>query len=222
MTRLLRFPNCTQGFPSIRPCLEKTKMRPITTECTRHLPRSCHCDGRSSDDRTGRKPAIRLPAGIPRNTKRAGQVQAFQPVPYPAHHFSRMICPPSKHVVLYSSPRFCQAENLGRSPPSPQCNPLLLYGKNSTAASWAAADALLDGFLRTSLNKTLFTATLDVCYNSPDSNKAKTEYTKEIRRVFGKLRGKRWICCTTHFVQDHCSIEELAFAYDLIYKLARE
>lgn len=48
------------------------------------------------------------------------------------------------------------------------------------------------------------------------------ELEEEIRRVFGKLRGKRWICCTTHFVQDHCSIEELAFAYDLIYKLARE
>ena len=44
---------------------------------------------------------------------------------------------------------------------------------------------------------------------------------KEIRRVFGKLRRKRWICCTTHFVQDHCSIEELAFAYDLIFQLAR-
>ena len=44
----------------------------------------------------------------------------------------------------------------------------------------------------------------------------------EIRRVFGLLRGKRWICCTTHFVQNHCTIEDLAFAYDLIYKLARE
>jgi uroporphyrinogen decarboxylase len=48
------------------------------------------------------------------------------------------------------------------------------------------------------------------------------ELEKEIRRVFGLLRGKRWICCTTHFVQNHCSIEDLAFAYDLIYKLARE
>ena len=48
------------------------------------------------------------------------------------------------------------------------------------------------------------------------------ELEKEIRRVFGLLRGKRWICCTTHFVQKHCTIEELAFAYDLIYKLARE
>ena len=44
----------------------------------------------------------------------------------------------------------------------------------------------------------------------------------EIRRVFSKLRGERWICCTTHFVQNHCSVEDLEFAYDLIYKLARE
>lgn len=44
----------------------------------------------------------------------------------------------------------------------------------------------------------------------------------EIRRVFGLLKGKRWICCTTHFVQNHCTIADLAFAYDLIYKLARE
>ena len=44
----------------------------------------------------------------------------------------------------------------------------------------------------------------------------------EIRRVFSLLKGKRWICCTTHLVQPHCSIEELVFAYDLAYKLARE
>lgn len=44
----------------------------------------------------------------------------------------------------------------------------------------------------------------------------------EIRRVFGILKGKRWICCTTHFVQNHCSIDDLKFAFDLIYKLARE
>src|SRR5690606_20704169 len=44
---------------------------------------------------------------------------------------------------------------------------------------------------------------------------------KEIRRVFGLLKGKRWIFCTTHFVQEHCSIEELIFAYDLAVKLAR-
>lgn len=44
----------------------------------------------------------------------------------------------------------------------------------------------------------------------------------EIRRVFSLLKGKRWVCCTTHLVQPHCSIEELVFAYDLAYKLARE
>ena len=48
------------------------------------------------------------------------------------------------------------------------------------------------------------------------------ELEAEIRRVFGKLRGKRWLVCTTHFVQKHCSMEDLEFAYDLIYKLARE
>ena len=44
----------------------------------------------------------------------------------------------------------------------------------------------------------------------------------EIRRVFSLLKGRRWICCTTHFVQQHCSMEELKFAYDLITRLARE
>lgn len=44
----------------------------------------------------------------------------------------------------------------------------------------------------------------------------------EIKRVFDLLGGKRWICCTTHFVQEHCTLKELEFAYDLIYKLARE
>ena len=44
----------------------------------------------------------------------------------------------------------------------------------------------------------------------------------EIRRVFRLLKGKRWMFCTTHFVQKHCSIEELCFAYDLVVRLARE
>lgn len=44
----------------------------------------------------------------------------------------------------------------------------------------------------------------------------------EIRRVFSLLKGKRWACCTTHFVESTCSIEELVFAYDLIRKLANE
>ena len=28
--------------------------------------------------------------------------------------------------------------------------------------------------------------------------------------------------CTTHFVQDHCTIEELTFAYDVVYELVRD
>ena len=44
----------------------------------------------------------------------------------------------------------------------------------------------------------------------------------EIRRIFSLLRGKRWIVNTSHFVQAHCTMEDLDFAYKLIYKLARE
>ncbi|MCL2342666.1 MAG: uroporphyrinogen decarboxylase family protein [Firmicutes bacterium] len=49
-----------------------------------------------------------------------------------------------------------------------------------------------------------------------------TRLENEIRRVFALLKGKRWMFCTTHFVQDHCSVDELVFAYDLAVKLARE
>jgi len=61
-----------------------------------------------------------------------------------------------------------------------------------------------------------------ICVQTAIGLLPQNELEKEIRRVFEKLRGKRWICCTSHFVQDHCSIEDLIFAYDLIYKLARE
>lgn len=43
----------------------------------------------------------------------------------------------------------------------------------------------------------------------------------EIRRVFSLLKGKRWACCTTHFVESTCSMDELTFAFDLIKKLAQ-
>jgi uroporphyrinogen decarboxylase len=61
-----------------------------------------------------------------------------------------------------------------------------------------------------------------ICIQTKLGLVSQQELERDIRRVFGLLRGKRWVCCTTHFVQDHCSIEDLAFAYDLIYKLARE
>ncbi len=61
-----------------------------------------------------------------------------------------------------------------------------------------------------------------VCIQSALGILPRDRLEAEIRRVFQKLRGKRWICCTTHFVQKHCSIEDLRFAYDLIRQLSRE
>ena len=44
----------------------------------------------------------------------------------------------------------------------------------------------------------------------------------EIERVLGMFREGGGLYCTTHFVQDHCSMEELVFAYDTIYRIVRE
>lgn len=61
-----------------------------------------------------------------------------------------------------------------------------------------------------------------VCVQTALGLVSQDKLESEIRRVFGLLKGKRWICCTTHFVQNHCTLEDLAFAFDLIYRLARE
>ena len=61
-----------------------------------------------------------------------------------------------------------------------------------------------------------------VCVQSAIGILSRAELEREICRVFGLPGWKRWICCTTHFVQNHCSMEDLKFAFDLIYKLARE
>ena len=44
----------------------------------------------------------------------------------------------------------------------------------------------------------------------------------EIQRVlrFGVDGGL--LFCTSHFVQSHCTMEELTFAYDLVYELVRK
>lgn len=61
-----------------------------------------------------------------------------------------------------------------------------------------------------------------VCVQTALGILPRAELEREIRRVFSILKGKRWVACTSHFVQNHCSIDDLAFAYDLIYSLARE
>lgn len=44
----------------------------------------------------------------------------------------------------------------------------------------------------------------------------------EIVRIVEAFGQRGILFCTTHFVQDHCSIEELTFAYDLVYELVRK
>lgn len=44
---------------------------------------------------------------------------------------------------------------------------------------------------------------------------------REIERVVTMFAGGGLLFCTTHFVQDHCTIEELTFAYDLVFDLVR-
>lgn len=44
----------------------------------------------------------------------------------------------------------------------------------------------------------------------------------EIERVMRMFAGGGLLFCTSHFVQDHCSIEELVFAFDAVYELSRE
>ena len=61
-----------------------------------------------------------------------------------------------------------------------------------------------------------------ICVQSVIGILPREELLADIRRVFSLLRGKRWICCTSHFVTEHCSMEDLAAAYDLIWQLARQ
>ena len=49
------------------------------------------------------------------------------------------------------------------------------------------------------------------------------DYLKEeINRVIGMFSDGGLIFCTSHFVQDHCSLEELVTAYDLVYELVHK
>lgn len=43
----------------------------------------------------------------------------------------------------------------------------------------------------------------------------------DIQRVLGMFRDGGLLYCTTHFIQDHCSMDELVLAYDLVYDTVR-
>lgn len=45
---------------------------------------------------------------------------------------------------------------------------------------------------------------------------------RDITRVLNMFRDGGMLYCTSHFIQDHCSIEELTLAYDLIYDTVRQ
>lgn len=45
---------------------------------------------------------------------------------------------------------------------------------------------------------------------------------QEIERVLRLFRHGGLLFCTTHFVQEHCGIEELSYAYDIVFKRVRE
>ncbi|MBT5876227.1 MAG: hypothetical protein HOH43_22565 [Candidatus Latescibacteria bacterium] len=44
---------------------------------------------------------------------------------------------------------------------------------------------------------------------------------RELNRVVDLFKEGGLLLCTTHFVQDHCTIEELTFAFDTIHELVR-
>ena len=44
----------------------------------------------------------------------------------------------------------------------------------------------------------------------------------EIERILRLFADGGLLYCTSHFVQNHCTIEELTFAFDTIYELTRE
>ena len=45
--------------------------------------------------------------------------------------------------------------------------------------------------------------------------------TSEIERVMRLFADGGLLYCTSHFVQDHCSMEELTVAFDTVYELSR-
>jgi uroporphyrinogen decarboxylase len=61
---------------------------------------------------------------------------------------------------------------------------------------------------------------LDVQTTIGFNDRAKLQ--REIERVVRMFAGGGLLFCTTHFVQDHCTIEELTFAYDLVHDRVRK
>lgn len=127
-------------------------------------------------------------------------------------HLSRVV----KHVR--SRGALCSLHSDGHI--MPVVDELIEMGLNLVHPWQENADMPLDTYLEKYSDKL---ATMGgICVQSVLGIMNTQDMLADIRRVFGKLRGKRWVCCTSHFVTDRCSMSDLAAAYDLIYKLARE
>lgn len=83
-----------------------------------------------------------------------------------------------------------------------------------------SAGMSLQGFKDRWMDQLVVMGGLDVQTTIGFNNRPKLQ--SEIERVIRMFADGGLLFCTTHFVQDHCSIEELTFAYDLVTELVRK
>jgi hypothetical protein len=87
-------------------------------------------------------------------------------------------------------------------------------------APWQeSAGMRLEDFKDRWMDKLVVMGGLDVQTTIGFNNRVKLQ--GEIERVIRMFAHGGLLFCTTHFVQDHCTIEELTFAYDLVYERVR-
>ena len=127
-------------------------------------------------------------------------------------HLSRVV----KHVR--SRGALCSLHSDGHI--MPVVDELIEMGLNLVHPWQENADMPLDVYLEKYSDKLAIMG--GVCVQSVLGVMNTDDMLADIRRVFGKLRGKRWVCCTSHFVTDRCTMSDLAAAFDLIYELARK
>ena len=93
-------------------------------------------------------------------------------------------------------------------------------GSSSLATRWFTRGRSLTDYKRRYSRAFVVMGGLDV---QTTIGFGKPEFLKaEIERVMRLFAGGGLLFCTSHFVQDHCGIEELVLAYDTAYRLSRE
>jgi len=82
-----------------------------------------------------------------------------------------------------------------------------------------SAGMSLDDFQRRWMDRLVVMGGLDVQTTIGFNDRPRLQ--REIERVIRMFAQGGLLFCTTHFVQEHCTIDELVFAYDLVYELTR-